>query len=903
MAKLSSDGKYVTVERGDTLTEIAVKYAGGYSKYKQLATINNIKNPNLIYIGQKIYLTSKGSTASTSNSSNSNKPTINQFGEQSNVDGVLFATWSWSKSNTESFKVLWTYDTGSGVWFEGSNSTITVDKDAPELSRQSIYNIPASARKVRFKVKPISAKKKVGDKETSYWTANWSDLKTWTNSTPLDAPGAPTVTLDKYTLTASLENISITGAKGIEFEVVKDNSKTPFKTGKANIVTAQASYSCSIEAGSKYKVRCRAYSGSDFSEWSPYSNNENSIPVAPAGITVLRALDEKTVYIEWSPVNSATKYDIEYATKKEYLGSSSLSTTTQTVDATPSEPIGLNESGEYFFRVRAVSGSAVSDWCEVKSVKIGEAPAAPTTWSSSTTAVIYDDGTAEPLKFFWVHNSIDGSSETWAKIEKIIDGTTVITLEQYNDKDDKEKDTTSEHTVDLADLYEGAKIEWRVCTSGVLEKNYGEWSIMRTVNVYKAPSLELGVVDVDGNRLDTVTHFPIRIKAVAGPPAQAPIGYHVTIISGESYETVDNAGNVVVVNRGDEVFSRFYDHGFDHAPLDATLSAGDLDLETNITYTVKCIVSMDSGLTAEAERDFTVMWEDRSYEPNAEITIDYDAYTASIRPYCAEYQYVYHEVTRSGRLYLETDQVIEQIQGTVVPRAVTDTGRTVYYGTDAEGADRYYCQVENMSTIDNMSLSVYRREFDGSFTEIATGIQNAHTTVVDPHPSLDYARYRIVATDVDTGAVSYYDLPGYPVNGKTVIIQWDEAWSSFDVVEEAELVQPAWVGSLLKLPYNIDVSDSVRPDVSLIEYIGREHPVAYYGTQLGASATWNVTIPKSDRETLYALRRLSKWMGNAYVREPSGSGYWANVVVSFSQKHLDTVIPVSLNITRVEGGI
>ena len=30
MAKLSSDGKYVTVESGDTLGQIAVDYAGGY---------------------------------------------------------------------------------------------------------------------------------------------------------------------------------------------------------------------------------------------------------------------------------------------------------------------------------------------------------------------------------------------------------------------------------------------------------------------------------------------------------------------------------------------------------------------------------------------------------------------------------------------------------------------------------------------------------------------------------------------------------------------------------------------------------------------------------------------------------------------------------------------------------
>ena len=62
-------------------------------------------------------------------------------------------------------------------------------------------------------------------------------------------------------------------------------------------------------------------------------------------------------------------------------------------------------------------------------------------------------------------------------------------------------------------------------------------------------------------------------------------------------------------------------------------------------------------------------------------------------------------------------------------------------------------------------------------------------------------------------------------------------------------------------------------------------------------------IPADDKETLYALRRLQMWMGNVYVREPSGSGYWASISVSFNQKHCEVTIPVTLSITRVEGGI
>ena len=44
-------------------------------------------------------------------------------------------------------------------------------------------------------------------------------------------------------------------------------------------------------------------------------------------------------------------------------------------------------------------------------------------------------------------------------------------------------------------------------------------------------------------------------------------------------------------------------------------------------------------------------------------------------------------------------------------------------------------------------------------------------------------------------------------------------------------------------------------------------------------------------------------MGDVYVREPSGSGYWANIKVSFSQTHCDLVIPISFTVTRVEGGM
>lgn len=70
---------------------------------------------------------------------------------------------------------------------------------------------------------------------------------------------------------------------------------------------------------------------------------------------------------------------------------------------------------------------------------------------------------------------------------------------------------------------------------------------------------------------------------------------------------------------------------------------------------------------------------------------------------------------------------------------------------------------------------------------------------------------------------------------------------------------------------------------------------------MGVASTWKTDVPKTDMDTLSMLRRLSIYMGDCYVREPSGSGYWANVAVSFEQTHNTLVIPVTLTLTRVEG--
>lgn len=945
MAILSSDGKSVTVQKNDTLSEIAEDYLGSWRKYQELASINGIKSPYIIYIGQVIKLTKDAGSSSSSSttSSDSTKATITAFGFQSNSDNTLYAAWSWDKKNTENYEVMWYYDTGDGIWFIGSD-TSTEDK-------QSTYSYPSNANRIKFKVKPVSKKRTVNNKETSYWTANWSTEKIYNISDrPPSEPPVPDVTIENNKLTATLDNLEVY-AESIQFQIVRDDSKV-FKTGTATIKTASASYSCAVTAGSKYKVRCRAVKDKVYSAWSDYSGNVGTGPAASAGITSIKALSETSVQLDWENVSNAKTYEIQYTTKKMYFDSSS-EVKTATVDATVAghaEITGLETGNEYFFRVRATNDNGESAWTEIKSIVVGKDPVAPTTWSSTTTVIV-----GEPLNLYWVHNAQDGSSQTYAELELYIDGIKEEhTIE--NTRSEDEKDKTSVYTIDTSEYAEGTKIQWRVRTAGIT-KTYGDWSVQRTVDIYASPTLELNVTDKDGNLLETLTSFPFYIYGLTGPNTQSPIGYYVNITSNAVYETVDNIGNKKTVNTGESVYSKYFDI---KDVLLVECSANNMNLENNISYTVTCTASMNSGLTVEESSEFTVAWAELECEVNAEISIDEDTVTASIRPYCESYQAGYYKVALGTDTYELTDEAIDIYD---ISNVYTTTGEIVYLGatdqslyycevcTDDEGnfidpayytvvnssgeyivanlisnpnsieqmhtktgeavligsldgSTIYYCMVEKREAFENVWLSVYRREFDGSFTELATGIDSSKQIfITDPHPALDFARYRVVGIVQDTGTVTYADLPAFPVGEKAIIIQWDEAWSYFDTTNDDALEQPPWSGSLLRLPYNIDVSDANSSDVSLVEYIGRKHPVSYYGTQLGESATWNVDIDKKDEETLYALRRLKLWMGDVYVREPSGSGYWANIKVSFSQKHLDLVIPVTLTLTRVEGGV
>lgn len=1022
-----------TVKKGDTLWEIAARYLGSGTKYTQLKKWNGLSS-NTIYPGQVLKLSASGSSGGSGSSSSSTKkpdPDIYIFNKSAVDDNKLVAAWKWSKaSKTEKYKVEWQYTNGTGLWFSGASTDISVDADNEAVSRQSTFDIPSGAKRVRFRLKPISKTYKSTERTNSYtkevqvgwdnekhqsitkneyvpgtttettksyFTSKWTDYKYWNEGETPASPTVPTLEVDgsKLTATVSYKNMNTDDVTHVEIRITNVTKGSTKNSGLIKLVSGVASFPYSGVIDCEFKACARAYIKRKvtennktsyyevYSDWSDYSKSVYTKPAAPQEITSIRADSSTQVYLAWSKVSTADNYEIEYTEDSRYFDKSSQ-TKTITTDANSADKhvteyyvSGLESGKEYFFRIRAIRENVKSEWSKVKSVVVGTRPAAPTTWSSSSTAIESED-----VNLYWVHNSQDASKQTAAQLRLIGITENDITIDLANEAVDNEyivytpktivddeTEPTYECLLKTSGYSEGASIEWQVRTAGVkLEDDgtpaYSIWSTPRSIDVYAPPAISLSVSEI-------VESFPIYIGAVATPNSdmQSPTGYHITIAAMEDYETVDNVGNFKMVKAGDAVYSEYYNPDA-LGELHLELSPRSISLENGMKYNVTAIVSMTSGLTAEETTQFTVSWVSSVCEPNAELSINGVDLTANIRPYCevatvtcyvvncsdfkkssqitntsllntigdvnfkvagattstGEQVYLYlaedktmtfytivsglyYNVQR-GSTYIKTDTMTDDLYGESMyggyknaTRLKTTTDELLYVGMNDDGDFVLYCMLEIRNEITDVYLSVYRRDFDGGFTEIASDLDaEKRTTVVDPHPALDYARYRVVAIDKATGHIEYYDCPAEYVGGISAIIQWDEAWSSLDNIEGHTPAQPTVVGSRLMLPFNIDVSDSSAPENTLVEYIGRSHPVSYYGTQLGSTSTWNMEVPKSDRETLYGLRKLSNWLGDVYVREPSGSGYWAQVTVSFSQKHCELTIPVTLNITRVEGG-
>ena len=301
----------VTVVYGDTLNTIATKYYKqyGYSSMTSyrtfLATRNNIKNINVIHVGQVIWLTG---TASTTRSPKK-KVTNLTIGQHSLSEREVVARWDFKyESETDHYILKWGYSNSRGDYYplDGVNETQTW----ATFSVPTLPGIPLEDMKVSVSVTPVAKKKTDSNgKEYSPWEGEESDrvLYEYKKNSPSDVPSAPDVEIEDYKLTAKVTNVP---SNVTEVEFVVDRDGSTFKKNVVRVISNQATYTITIEAGGNYKVKCRYINSNGNGDWSPWSGETKTKPNAPSEIKICRAESETSVYLSWDVVENATIYDI-----------------------------------------------------------------------------------------------------------------------------------------------------------------------------------------------------------------------------------------------------------------------------------------------------------------------------------------------------------------------------------------------------------------------------------------------------------------------------------------------------------------------------------------------------------------------------------------------------------------
>lgn len=720
---------------------------------------------------------------------------------------------------------------------------------------------------------------------------------------------------------------------------------TTVKTTTKSGTTVEVAYitwtSKKLSNSTEYVVQARGKANiGGNSDWSDYSEVVTTRPDSVA-IKSLKAANDISVVLFWDALSASnityiaeytdddSNFDKGYGTETK-----SALTSPMTIDVSSSESDYANT---WYFRLCAVStdssgNSVQSRWSAVKSIALGHSPDVPTTWSSGST-ISTDEN--DQIILYWAHNTVDGSDQTKAHIQIRVRSKNSAFPSKWADSNLIEYDyvvpegskepnigylaitsaMVEEWISRFGDIFVA---QWRVKTQGYITTSAGwsEYGTTRSFNILDSVEVTTYLLNnektmVTNGSADSDGHIPVVLTFPCYAYASVDtndtvVGYLVKIIADSSYSIADSVGNTINVVSGQTLYEKYVSSS--EKTLYQEINVSDIRFKQNADYTLVINVSTEYASTGSGEYKFSPTQSDElsntTHIVNANVAYDENNYTCKVKPYWAKNVVEYVLTTEQPddwedmfyRSYFikngDTFELVEEDPDTGL--APTWEENTYYYQTWTE-----------LSSDGRVDFNVYRTNYDGSFTLVgstyAQGTKDAGI-VLDSHPSLDLARYRVVAIDHETGALEYADINSMPVNESAIIIQWNDNQVSYDINSNYDEENPSWSGSLLRLPYDIDVSEENSTDVKMLEYAGREHPVSYYGTHLGTSATWKTDIIKSDTETLYQLRRLAVWMGDCYVREPSGLGYWAHIKVSISQTHNNPVVPVTLNLTRVEGG-
>ena len=803
--------------------------------------------------------------------------------------------------------------------------------------------------------KDVSSQNKTETKP--YVTTAWTALKS--HDFRSDKCATPTV---EYELSDDGKNVAVTvstddaDARFCDIQLcVKSGSNYTVSKKKYDLActaSTGAEYTFALGAGKTYYLRARVAtnkSSKGASSWTSYQTVA-ARPAKPNKPTA-QATGATSAKVTWDAATGATTYRVQYVTGASSRFDTDPTAVTEVdgITGTTFTPSGLTSAEKYWFRVAADNAAGTSAWSAAASCTTALVPEAPTTYPTDAAYIEGDDALLQ-----WVHNAEDGSDQTafevqvdvyapsgttvvktvsdiqvsaggtfavpsdfaafaeqladdsftlcsndlvayendsdrirmtWRHSEdenagsfqsialtdiSVSNGTATIAQSAYGPSHDDDAvnvrlgtlryytnhsvqtisgTTASEAEFDTSNLPDGTDVAWKVRTKGA-HADWSPWSVQRRFTVYEQPELECELRQGEGgsgvDAESPLTAYPLAITLDASGGGNVPIAYHVAISTAEDTQYTDDYGMDRWLAAGSTVWEGDFITGDD--PLTVLVDAGSALLTDGGSYTVTATVAMESGLAAATQESFAVAFETDLPEPGAVVVFDPDTLTADISPYCMA------------------------LDGSGEP--------TTDYRTGTE-------------------LSVYRITADGDLVPLRIGIANTGAvTVTDPHATFGECWYHIVAIDTATGICSAADAMDESPHGRCVI-QFDEQWQQAGPEDYGD-EGPIYGGILIDGFYNLEFTENGNVQAEDIAYIGREDPVSYYGTQTGYTASYRMAFPRDDAETLSKVRALIRLRDDAYIREPSGTGFWAHVKPTLGRSHDSGLYELSVEAVRVD---
>lgn len=255
-----------------------------------------------------------------------------------------------------------------------------------------------------------------------------------------------------------------------------------------NVMPTSYSYT---EASAGHSYKFRAYTVHWYA-YSAYSNETATIsmtPSAPQSISV--AASGGTNVTVTLANDSAVATSLEYQTSTD--GGSTWSASS-TVSGSPVTSFSTSVSGTALIRVRNKNATGVSDWLVSDPITTICPPAPPTLRTPSGS--VYDMAQGD-IEFSWLHNSLDGSTQTAYQLRYAINGGAWTTLSGT---------TAQSLTVSLGTFSVGNAVTWQVRTKGA-DATYSDWSQTGAFSVYTAPTLSITSPGA------TITGMPISLTA------------------------------------------------------------------------------------------------------------------------------------------------------------------------------------------------------------------------------------------------------------------------------------------------------------------------------------------------------------------------------------------------------